>query len=99
MHMHGHKHAVFHWFHLQHGIPSIGRSTLCYAQALHQLAGLGSTLVIAICGGLLVGMLVKYSDCASQKMSAEHFYEDAVFWHEVMEEEGELGHTVANGQA
>lgn len=72
---------------------------VCCVQALHQLAGLASTLVIAILGGLLVGTLVKYSDCVHQKMGEEHFFEDAVFWHEVVDEEGELGHTVANGEA
>lgn len=56
-------------------------------QALYQLAALGSTLGIAIVGGLVVGFLVAKVDFASQELSAEHLFEDAVFWHEVKPEE------------
>lgn len=82
-----------------HAARQAARPVLLCVQALHQLMGLGATLVLAILGGLLFGLAVKHSDCARQKMGEEHFFEDAVFWHEVVDEEGELGHTVANGEA
>jgi ammonium transporter Rh len=69
------------------------------AQALYQLAALGSTLAIAIVGGLLMGLLVAKLDTAvaGQELSSEHLFEDCVFWHEVEPEEAE--HGAVNGTA
>lgn len=70
-------------------------------QALHQLAALGSTLGIAIVGGLIMGLLVAKLDIAvaGQELSHEHLFEDSVYWHEVEPEEAEGEHPAVNGTA
>lgn len=67
-------------------------------QALFQLAALGSTLGIAILGGLIAGFIVGKTDLAKQDLSDEHLFDDAVFWAEVEPEEGEM-HGTVNGTA
>ncbi|CAL8464160.1 g3695 [Coccomyxa elongata] len=70
-------------------------------QALHQLAALGSTLGIAIVGGLVMGLLVAKLDIAvaGQELSHEHLFEDSVYWHEVEPEAPEGEHPAVNGTA
>jgi hypothetical protein len=66
-------------------------------QALYQLAALGSTLAVAIVGGLLAGFLVAKIDFHKQDLSNEHLFEDAVFWAEVEPEEADAAHGAVNG--
>ena len=56
-----------------------------HVQALWQLAALGTTLVLAVVGGALAGLIVAKVNPAGHEMREEDLFEDAVFWYAVLE--------------
>ncbi len=52
-----------------------------------QLMGLGATVAIAAAAGLAGGFVVSRVGVAGQALEVDKMYEDAVFWHEVEEED------------
>lgn len=57
------------------------------SQWMWQLAGLGTTVGLALAGGTAAGWLVSSVNVLGQELPAEMYYDDEVFWAEGKEEE------------
>jgi len=77
--------ALFSWlYHTPQNIPLIVHGT---AQPLYQLVGLGTTLGLALASGLLAGFVVSRVNVCKQELGVDQMFDDAIYWHEVEEEE------------
>lgn len=59
------------------------------SQWIFQLSALGTTLLVAVVGGLICGKLVSVVNFSGQEFTSVALYEDAMFWEEVELEEEE----------
>lgn len=62
-----------------------------HKQWLYQFAAVAAMLVVAIGTGALAGFIVKVVNPAKQSLTEHSFFEDALFWEEVEEEESSAG--------
>lgn len=77
--------ALFAWlFYTPANVPLMSHGK---RQPLWQLAGLGTALALAALSGLAAGFVVSKVGVVEQEAEVAHMYDDAVFWHEVEDEE------------